>query len=99
MGSRELSPTFERHCPATPDVKVRSFADFLRFLERDAATTPDNHVTLNALVAERDRVRLPGDVQRHAVRTDGAVPADRQALRVRVRRHLPHRGGPHRRCG
>lgn len=51
-----VSPTFERHCPATPAVKVRSFADFRRFLEKDAETTPDSHVTLNALVAEGDSV-------------------------------------------
>ena len=51
-----VDPTFERHCPATPDVVVRSFDDLRRFLERDAKTFPDNRVTLRELVAEGDRV-------------------------------------------
>lgn len=51
-----VSPGFQRHCPATPDVDVRSFEDFCRFLERDAGTFPDNRVTLHALVAEGDLV-------------------------------------------
>lgn len=51
-----VSPTFERHCPATPGVEVRSFADFRRFLEQDVETFPDNHVTVDTLVAEGDMV-------------------------------------------
>ena len=51
-----LSPDFIRHCPATPDVVVRSPADFRRFLEQDAATFPDSRITLEALVAEGDQV-------------------------------------------
>lgn len=51
-----VHPAFERHCPATPDVEVRSFDDFRRFLEMDARTFPDSRVTLHELVAEDDRV-------------------------------------------
>lgn len=51
-----VSPVFERHCPATPDVEVRSFDDFRRFLRRDAEAMPDNRVTIDDLVAEGDRV-------------------------------------------
>ena len=51
-----VSPTFERHCPATPDVHVRSFDDLRRFLEQDAEITPDSRVTLQTLVAEDDHV-------------------------------------------
>jgi steroid delta-isomerase-like uncharacterized protein len=51
-----VSPAFERHCPATPDVQVRSFADLRRFLEQDAETTPDNRVTLHTLLADGDHV-------------------------------------------
>jgi len=53
-----VSPTFVRHCPATPGVDVRSFDDFRRFLEQDARTTPDSRVTLDALVAEGDDVAV-----------------------------------------
>lgn len=51
-----VHPAFERHCPATPDVEVRSFEDFRRFLERDAQAFPDSRVTLHELVAEGDLV-------------------------------------------
>jgi hypothetical protein len=51
-----VSPPLERVCPATPDVQVRSFERFRRFLEQDAKTTPDNHVALQTLVAEGDSV-------------------------------------------
>jgi len=51
-----VAPNFERHCPATPDVQVRSWDDFRAFLEQDLATSPDSHVTLHDLVAEGDRV-------------------------------------------
>lgn len=51
-----VAPDFVRHCPATPDVDVRSFDDFRRFLEVDAATFPDSRVTMHELVAEGDLV-------------------------------------------
>ena len=51
-----VSPDFVRHCPATPDVEVRSFEDFRRFLEQDATIFPDSRVTLDTLVAEGDAV-------------------------------------------
>lgn len=54
--SRIVSPSFERHCPATPDVEVRSFQDFRVFLEQDLVTFPDSRITLETLVAEGDQV-------------------------------------------
>jgi steroid delta-isomerase-like uncharacterized protein len=51
-----VSPSFERHCQATPDVVVRNFEDFRRFLERDVETFPDARVTLETLVAEGNLV-------------------------------------------
>jgi len=51
-----VAPTFRRHCPATPDVNVRSFDEFRRFLEQDAETSPDNSVRLDSLVAEGNEV-------------------------------------------
>ena len=51
-----VAPDFIRHCPSTPDVVVRSRADFRRFLETDAETFPDNRVRLDTLVAEGDHV-------------------------------------------
>jgi steroid delta-isomerase-like uncharacterized protein len=58
---RELvARDFKRHCPAMPDVVVKSADDFVAFLEADAAVVPDNRVTLTDLVAEGDRVAFWG---------------------------------------
>lgn len=51
-----VSPSFTRHCPATPGVEVRSYADLRAFLQTDLAVFPDSRVTLDSLVAEDDRV-------------------------------------------
>lgn len=50
------APDIVRHCPATPDIVVRSRDDLRRFLAMDAKTFPDNRVQLDTLVAEGDRV-------------------------------------------
>jgi steroid delta-isomerase-like uncharacterized protein len=55
-----VTPDFVRHCPATPDVAVTSADDLIRFLEADAASFPDNKVTLIELVAEADHVAFWG---------------------------------------
>ena len=51
-----VSPTFERYCPATPDVEVRSFEELRVFLEADADTFPDNRIEVDTLVAEGEQV-------------------------------------------
>lgn len=51
-----VAPGFTRHCPATPEVEVRSLADFRRFLAQDLTTFPDSVVTLEKLIAEGDFV-------------------------------------------
>lgn len=51
-----LTADFERLSPATPDVVVHSPGDFRRFLEMDAASCPDNRVSIETLIAEGDRV-------------------------------------------
>ncbi len=49
-------PNLVRHCPATPDVNVRSIEDMVAFLEEDLKSVPDSVVTLKLLAAEGDRV-------------------------------------------
>ncbi len=51
-----VAADFERQCPATPDVEVRNFDEFRRFLEREAGTFPDARVTLEVLVEEGNLV-------------------------------------------
>jgi predicted ester cyclase len=45
-------PNMVRHCPATPEVRVRSIEDMVAFLEEDLKAVPDSRVELKMLVAE-----------------------------------------------
>ena len=45
-------PNLVRHCPATPDVNVRSVEDMVAFLEEDLKAVPDSVVTLKMLAVE-----------------------------------------------
>jgi len=55
-----LAPDFVRHCEATPEVNVTSCEDFKQFYRDTAAVFPDQRMTLDALVAEDDRVAFWG---------------------------------------
>ena len=55
-----LAPDFVRHCEATPDVDVKSCEGFKEFYRETAKTFPDQRMTLDALVAEGDRVAFWG---------------------------------------
>jgi len=51
-----LTDDFRRHSQATPGVQVTSRADFKQLQEAFLATMPDQHVTIDMLVAEGDKV-------------------------------------------
>jgi steroid delta-isomerase-like uncharacterized protein len=51
-----LTDDFCRHSQATADVQVRSRTEFKQLQESFAATMPDQHVTIEMLVAEADKV-------------------------------------------
>ena len=53
-----LEPGVVRHCQATPDVAVRSRDDFKRFDQQSRATFPDQHIAIETLLAEGDRVAV-----------------------------------------
>jgi steroid delta-isomerase-like uncharacterized protein len=55
-----LTSDFVRHCEATPEVNVTSCEDFKEFYRETAKTFPDQRMTLDALVAEGDRVAFWG---------------------------------------
>ena len=55
-----LAPDFVRHCQATPEVSVTSCEEFKQFYRDTARTFPDQRMTLDALVAEGDRVAFWG---------------------------------------
>ena len=55
-----LAPDFVRHCEATPEVNVTSSEGFKKFYRETANTFPDQQMTLEALVAEGDRVAFWG---------------------------------------
>jgi len=47
-------PNLVRHCPATPEVNVRSIADMVAFLEEDLKAVPDSVITQKMSVYEGD---------------------------------------------
>lgn len=49
-----VAPDFVRHCQATPDVQVRTLADFIEFDRDSRASFPDQEIVLERLVAEAD---------------------------------------------
>ena len=51
-----LAPDCVRHCQATPNVTVKSLADFKEYLRQDFAVFPDSVQSLTHLVAEGDLV-------------------------------------------
>jgi steroid delta-isomerase-like uncharacterized protein len=51
-----IAPDIVRHCQATPDVNIRSLAEFKEFLKGDAKVFPDSHITTEMLIAEGDKV-------------------------------------------
>ncbi|MEE8327102.1 MAG: ester cyclase [candidate division NC10 bacterium] len=55
-----LTPDFVRHCEATPEIAVTTREGFKEFYRETAKTFPDQRMTLDALVAEGDRVAFWG---------------------------------------
>lgn len=51
-----VTEDFRRHSQATPDVQVNSRADFRKLQESFFASMPDQHITVDILVAEGDKV-------------------------------------------
>ena len=51
-----LAADLARHCPATPDFRVRSLEEFKEFLRADLASVPDSVVTIEQILAEGDLV-------------------------------------------
>src|SRR5436190_1840892 len=53
-----MSPSFVRHCQATPQLDIRSLDQFKDFLRQDAATFPDNVQTFTRILAEGDQAAV-----------------------------------------
>jgi steroid delta-isomerase-like uncharacterized protein len=51
-----IAPDIIRHCQVTPNVNIRSLAEFKEFLKGDAAVFPDSYITTEMLIAEGDKV-------------------------------------------
>jgi predicted ester cyclase len=47
-----------RHCAATPELRIRSGSEFLRFAQENAAAFPDLHHEIEMLAAEGDLVAI-----------------------------------------
>ena len=55
---RVCAPDVRRVSPSTPDAHVSSVAELWEFLQQDFGALPDSRVTLDALVADDERVGL-----------------------------------------
>jgi steroid delta-isomerase-like uncharacterized protein len=51
-----LTDDFTRHCQATPDVQVNSREEFKKLQESFLISMPDQHITIEMLIAEGDKV-------------------------------------------
>ena len=51
-----VTEDFRRHSQATPDVQVRSRAEFRELQKSFVASMPDQHITIEMLLAEGDKV-------------------------------------------
>lgn len=51
-----LTEDFSRHCQATPDVQVTSREEFKKLQESFLVSMPDQHITIEMLIAEDDMV-------------------------------------------
>jgi len=51
-----IAPDLVRHCQATPNVNIKSLAEFKEFLNGDAKVFPDSHISTEMLIAEGDKV-------------------------------------------
>ncbi|UCH66107.1 MAG: ester cyclase [Ignavibacterium sp.] len=51
-----LTDDFTRHCQATPDVQVNSREEFKKLQESLLISIPDQHITIEMLIAEGDKV-------------------------------------------
>jgi steroid delta-isomerase-like uncharacterized protein len=55
-----VTKDFRRHCQATPDVQVNTREDFRKLQESFLASMPDQHIELEMLIAEGDKVATYG---------------------------------------
>jgi ketosteroid isomerase-like protein len=82
------APDIVRHCPATPDVVVRSREDLRRFLTRDAEIFPDNCMQLDTVTAEGDLVAFWATYTGTQKGAMGVCSLPKAGVR-RVRRRVP----------
>jgi predicted ester cyclase len=88
MNSRQLdaldevvAPNFVRHCQATPNLDVRSLAQFKDFLRQDVAVFPDNTQTFTHVVAEGEMVAVWATYEGTQVGQMGPFPPSGKKVR------------------
>ena len=79
-----VAETFARHSQATPDVSVRSLAEFKSFLIANRATFPDERIILATLVAEDDRVAFWGSYAGTQVGPMGPFPPSGRRMEIDI---------------
>jgi steroid delta-isomerase-like uncharacterized protein len=79
-----VAEDFRRHSQATPEMQVNSLADFKQLQESYLASFPDQHVTIEMLVAEGDKVAMYGTYAGTNTGPMGEFPATGKAGQVKI---------------
>ncbi|UCF37468.1 MAG: ester cyclase [Acidobacteriota bacterium] len=79
-----MTSDFVRHCEATPDVVVNSREDFKEFLRETVATFPDQHVVMEMLISEGDKIAFWGTFSGTQKGVMGPFPATGKFMKVDI---------------
>jgi len=78
-----LTEDFRRHCQATPDVQVKSREEFRELQESFLVSVPDQHIALEMIVAEGDKVATYGTYSGTQSGPMGEFPATGKYFEIR----------------
>lgn len=70
-----MTPDLVRHCPATPQLEIRSLAQFKDFLRQFASSFPDNVQTFHRMVADEEQVAVWATYEGTHLGAMGPIPA------------------------
>lgn len=77
-----VADDFVRHCQATPNVSVKSLADFKEYLRQDFAVFPDSVQSLKHMVAEGNLVAIWATYQGTQLGPMGPFPPSRKRMQL-----------------
>lgn len=83
-----MAPDLVRHCPATPQLEIRSLAQFKEFLRQFASSFPDNVQTFHRMVADEGQVAVWATYEGTHLGAMGPIPATGKRLCFEFATHM-----------